>query len=62
MPEDTVCRTVADLRLALAELPPLMEIRTIAPPFSGIRLVREGPMKLMICPPDEPRGAGTPRK
>jgi len=40
--EDRTLRTVADLRKALQDLDPTLELQTQNPPYTGIRLVVNG--------------------
>jgi hypothetical protein len=46
-----VCRTIAELREELAELPPSARICSVEPPFEGIVVVELDSGRYVICAP-----------
>lgn len=53
MKTETLCTNVAELRLALRDLPPTARIHTTSPPFHGIRLVEQDSGAWLITAPKE---------
>lgn len=46
-----ICSNVGELRAALAKLPPLVGVYTVAPPFHAVELIEQSDGRILITAP-----------